>query len=592
MSDFEDIPTLTRRSALHGKLRSIEAASLKHAHRFLVRRWKNLEETRKRIICWVLFVLLLSGLAAFQSMQTRAAYLIDGPSHGGTYSEGVLGAINSLNPIFAGTQAELSASHLLFAGLVTHDDQGDVVGDLAQNWTSDAQGKTYTVTLRPNARWSDGVPITADDVLYTFNVIQNADTRSPLYNSWSNISVEKIDPRTVRFVLPTAYAPFMQSLTVGILPLHVLGKLQPAALRNYQYNRDPTVTSGPFRFKDMRALDDLNSHYLVDMAANADYFGGAPNLDSFQLYTYADQDHLVDAYKSEEVAAVAGLDSAHVAEINPKQATSIASPLYDGVYVFLNLDQPVLQDIRVREALALATDQKAILQALGSKAQPTIGPLLPGQLGYDPGLHQAAPNLAAANQLLTDDGWALNAQGKRAKNGQLLSLQLITADSGDYPTVAQVLMSQWGKLGVSFGNNSQLVRPEDIQQNFIESRSYSVLIYDLALGSDPDVYAYWDSSQASPQGFNLSQYHSARVDAELESARISLNPALRAAKYRAFTQQWLADVPAIALYQPNFNYVQTKSVTSFTPYPLIQATDRYYNVIHWAAGMQKVVPTL
>src|SRR6266568_3276481 len=114
MSDFDDTPSpLTTRSALHGRLRKLEAASLRHAHRFLVRRWKNLEETRRHVALWLLFVLALCAATVFQSMQTSAAYLVQGPSKGGTYTAGVIGAVNSLNPIFAGTQAEQSAAHLL-----------------------------------------------------------------------------------------------------------------------------------------------------------------------------------------------------------------------------------------------------------------------------------------------------------------------------------------------------------------------------------------------------------------------------------------------------------------------------------------------
>ncbi len=583
---------ITPRQELKGRLRQIEGVTLKHAHRFIIRRWKNLQEVRRHALGWLLLVGLLSLAAMWQTNQTISLYSEEIPSEGATYTEGVFGAVDNLNPIFASTIAERSVARLLFANLLTYDEKGDLVGELAQSWSVEPkENKVYTLTLRPNARWHDGMPVTSKDIIYTFSVIKDADTRSPLYSSWRNIAVEAIDERSVRFILPTPYAPFPNALTIGILPEHILGKLRPSELRNNSYNRTPTVGNGAFTFQDLRALNNERTHHLVRMAANQDYFLGAPKLRRFHLHAYNDRDQLMSAFRSQEVSAVDDISTQQLKTLGTlHDAERSESPLFNGVYAFLKTSNPLLQDLRVRQALQLATDRSKIVNLLDGRVQPVVSPLLPGQIGYRPELRQPDINIARAGELLDAAGWSMGQDGKRTKEGQPLKLQLVTISSGDYPGVAQEVMNQWAKLGVSF--DSQLVRADDFQQNVIVPRAYDVLIYEIAIGRDPDVYAYWHSSQTNERGFNLSDYKSAKADDALDSARTRLDNALREAKYRTFIQQWLADVPAIGLYRPSLSYVQTKNITSFRPQPLVDQINRFYNIRYWSSGNEQLHKTL
>jgi peptide/nickel transport system substrate-binding protein len=592
MNDQHETPEVGPPRQFGGKLRRIERVSLRHAHRFIVRRWRNLQEVQRHAGGWLTLVLALGVIAFWQTIQTAQLYSADIPAEDSTYTEAVLGTVDNLNPIFAGTQAERSGSHLLFANLMSYDKQGDLVGQLAQSWTSDSDSKVFTITLRRSARWSDDVPITASDVVFTFNAIKDADTKSPLYSSWRNIQVVRDDDYTVRFTLPASYAPFMNSLTVGILPQHMLAKIPDSQLRNNGFNRAPTVASGPFLFQDLRALDDKRLHVVLRLAANANYFLGEPKLNRFQLHAYADRDQLLSAFRSQEVAAVSDLSTQQLNQLgNPPDAVRSESPLYNAVYAFFKMDSITLSDVKVRDALQLATDRRKLVSKLGHRVQAVAGPLLPGQLGYRGDLQQPNINLRHAGELLDAAGWKLDAQGKRVnKDGQHLKLQLATVSSGDYPLVAQEIMDQWSRLGISF--ESQLVRPEDIQQNIIAPRAYDVLIYELALGRDPDIFAYWHSSQVGEQGFNLSDYKSPRADDALASARARADVPLREAKYHLFIQQWLADIPAVGLYRPSLSYVQTQSTTSFDPRPLVDQTDRYFNIRYWSATKEPQRPTL
>ncbi len=579
-------------SELKGRLRQIEGATLGHAHKFIIRRWKNLQEVRRMAGAWLLAIAALIVAVSWQSQQAAGQYSLEGPAEGTTYTEGTIGSVDNLNPIFASTPAERSASRLLFASLFREDFRSSPQFELTDHYTLDPTGKIYTVVLRHDARWQDGLPITAKDVLYTFSAIKDADTHSQLYSNWRNITVEQVDDYTVKFTLPAPYTPFLNALTVGILPEHILGKVRGAQLRSYSFSRSPDVTSGPFTFQDVHTMGGKDAQVIVRMDANPDYFLGQPKLAHFQLHAYGGNDDLVRAFRTQEVAAISTQDSEQLEALNSqKNAVRSDSPLYSGVYAFFQTQNPILKDTKVRTALELATDQPALLKKLHNRVQPLTGPLLAGQLGYADDVRQAPTNLEQAKAMLEAAGWHVGPKGKRVNaQGEPLKLQLVTLSSSDFPTVAQTLMDQWSKVGVSF--DSQVIKPEDIQQNVIIPRAYDVLIYELSIGADPDVYAYWHSSQATDRGFNLSEYRSAQVDDALDSARSRGDSALRAAKYRTFTQRWLADVPAIGLYRPSLTYIQTKGVTSFVPRNLADPVDRYENIRFWSASKTQLRPTL
>lgn len=573
---------------IRGHLRRVERSSLRHAHKFIVQRLANLRDVRRHAAGWLVLIGSLVGVAMWQQSITMPSYTERIPAEGRVFSEGAFGSLDNLNPILASSAAERSGARLLFAQLLAYDSKGDLVGELAQSWRAEDGGKSFVVELRPSAVWQDGQKITADDVVFTFNMIKNADAHSPLYSSWRNVVVEKINDVAVRFMLPAPYAAFPSSLTVGILPMHALKDVQPSELRTASFNLRPTVTSGSFVFQDTNVIKP--GHILLRLKANNKYVLGAPKLDGFHLHAYKDRDEMVKAYRSQEVASISDVDTDQLRALGNSTGYAVQrNPLYNGTYAFFKTDGTLLNDAKVRQALQYAFDQPALLKRLDNRVGELTGPLLSGQLGYRDDIRQPARDVNKANALLDAAGWVRGPDGRRIKNGQVLQLRLVSISSGDFPLTAEELINEWQQIGVTF--DSQLVRPEDIQQNVIAPRGYDVLVYEIAIGRDPDVYAYWHSSQATERGFNLSDYKSSKVDEQLDSARSRLDPTLRDAKYSLFFQQWVNDAPAVALYRPTLNYVQNKNVVTFNTKPLVDQSDRYFNIRSWAAGTELGHPT-
>ena len=249
--------------------------------------------------------------------------------------------------------------------------------------------------------------------------------------------------------------------------------------------------------------------------------------------------------------------------------------------VFFKTSAGVLADSAVRQALVKAANVNQIINGLGYPVIPVREPLLNNQLGYNPVYNQQSDNPAAAEAQLQQDGWVTGAGGYRYKNGQQLGFGLYAADTSQSRFVVGQLVRQWKAIGV----NVQPVYEDDTTlQNTVALHNYDALLYGISIGVDPDVFVYWDSSQASPQSgawLNFSEYRSAAADQSLEAGRTVINPALRVIKYQGFLQAWQNDAPALGLYQPRFLYITHETVHGLSDHPINTEAGRFDNVVNW-----------
>lgn len=562
------------------RARKIESATLKHAHTFIIRRWDNVKSVRRFALGWLVLVALLIGASALQMLQYRESFSRVAAADGGTYAEGVVGPLETINPIFSTTSAERSASELIFAGLVGYDRNNSLRGELADTWRIENNGTRYIFDLKQNVMWHDGTPVTADDVVFTIDRIKNPLTRSPLLGSWRGIAVKKTAPYQVTFDLPSAYSPFPHALTLGILPKHLLNDVPAESLRENEFNREP-VGSGAFVFNRLQLIDPDNDRVVLYLTANGEYVRGTPKLERFQLHVYGNHEQVKQAFLTSEVNAAADLttdDMRQIYEQRP-QARDLEATIYDGTYAMFRMDSPKLSDVKVREALRLSVDRSALIDQLHGFGRTLNGPLLGAHYASLSTKMQPRFDVAEAGKKLDEAGWTLQ-NNIRTKDGVPLELTVVAPQIGDYPTILEATVENWRKLGIKV--ETQLASTDTIQQNVLLPRAYDVLIYELALGVDPDVYAYWHSSQADPRGLNLANYKSEVSDEALASARSRAESGLRQPKYEAFVDRWIADVPAVALYQPVLNYVTTESSRGLSQNAIVNDTiARYRSVELW-----------
>lgn len=573
------------------RVKHAEGATQRHASRFILRRIENVRLVMTEIMIWLAAIaLLIAGLGIQYSWNSQGSKK-DGAKSGGVYVEGVIGNISTLNPLLAASEPEQAVSRLLFSSLYNYDVTGALHTDLAESMTV-KDDKVYTIKLR-NAVWHDGKKLTAEDVVYTINLIKNPQVRSPLRVNWLDISARAIDDSTVEFMLPAVYAGFSHALTFPVIPKHILQSVSPSSMREADFSSNP-VGSGPFAVKRVQTSESTSSTDVVRMEPNTKYYGAVSTLSRLELRAYGNESLLVKAVNSGEVSAASGLSLSAADNIKSKQYSTKHWLLNKGVYLLMNNRSQTLQDARVRQALRYATDTSSIRAIVGDNVARLDTPILQSQIAQK---LPAAPdyNLDKAKALLKEAGWTYNQGQWKGKDGRPLTVAVTTSSGRDeYKKIVDALKQQWSKLGVDV--QLREIDTSSTTTSFVQSvlqpRDYDALLYELELGADPDVFAYWHSSQASASGYNFANYSNRTVDNDLVGGRSRTNSALRAAKYIQFVNQWLNDAPAIGLYQSVGSYVLNNGASIVEPRGSLNTmNDRYADVTTWSTGKASVYKT-
>lgn len=569
-----------------------EVLTVRHARRFVLSRWENTQLIRQHMAFWLTGMGLLIASVAVQYAWFNGEYTTKAAVEGGTYIEGTVGEVKTLNPLYTSTASEESVARLAFSSLFTYDETGNLKNDVATRITTTDDGKTYTVALRHDVTWQDGKPLTADDVLFTLNLIKNPDTHAALYNGWKDVDVKKVDQYTLKFTLSSEYAPFPYALMFSILPQHTMSKITPEHMRESTAD-EKLVGSGPFSIQSTQNTAGDRPHKVVRFERNTRYYRGLPKIERMQIYAYVDQDTLIDSVANGDVNAATGVGVSQTAKIDKSNYQVSANPLAAGVYALFNNSQPQLKDEKVRRALQIGTDINELLKQYPVHLNRLDTPMTGYQVNVSD-IKKPQYDKKKAEKLLDDSGWKLSKDNLRHKAKDTLTLNIVTIKDADYQIAVDTLAKQWRELGIDV--RVRTIDTHDPSQNIastvLQPRDYDVLVYELFLGADPDGYAYWHSSQTSARGLNLTNYKDPVSDDILVSARARTEPKLREAKYRAFAKRWIEQAPAIGLYQSDNIYIHKSNVNSFDGSTrFVTAADRFNNVQHWTVRQDSVYKT-
>lgn len=519
---------------------------------------------------WVLLVVALILLATTQAFWFGDSYAENVFTNGGTYTEATIGKVNSMNPLFATTNSEKVLSKLMFATLVSNDYSGHPGLELAKTLTSDEDGKVWKLRLKDNLKWSDGEPITNEDVMFTIGLIQNPVVNSPFGANLSGIKVSQNEEGEIIFTLPAIYADFVSVLDIPIVPKHMLDDASPKTLVEDDFSTNP-ATSGPFMLNaTQNSYDD--SETTIYLTANPNYYKKAPMVNSFAIHTYEDKESLIEDINAGTVTATAELSGSESEKIKSTQFIKKESSINWGVYAFFNTNSGTFKNRDLRNAVKQGIDISAI-RTSAPNTIPIDYPIISSQITL-----KELPSIPTVDH---DGGAAKIAEIAGEKT---LPVNLVTVRSGFLPDVADGFAEQLRGLGFEV-NVYTYDENQEFISNIISKRNYDILLYDIELGTDPDPLAYYHSSQTSSNGLNLSSYRNALVDDLLIAARETTNRELRAKKYESFLTYWANDVPSIGLYQVNLTYIYNKNVRAFGDnVRLVEPLDRFVDVIDWAVN--------
>ncbi|MBN8657303.1 MAG: peptide ABC transporter substrate-binding protein [Anaerolineae bacterium] len=505
---------------------------------------------------------------------------------GGIYTEALIGSMGRLNPMLDwNNAADRDVNRLIFSGLVKFDSRGLPQPDLVESWGVSADGKVYNFSLRPNAVWHDGQPVTSDDVLYTIEVIKSPGSLFPqdIKDLWTQIQVKRLDDKTFQFTLPEPFSPFLDYATFGILPKHLLESIPADQIPSAEFNLKP-VGTGPYKFDSL--LTSGGQITGVVLNANEDYFLGAPFVEQVVFRYFPNSATALDAYRQGEVLGVSQLTQDVLESALQEPGLSVyTSRLPQMGLIFLNLNNPTvgfLQDANVRRALMLGVNRTVIVShILKGQAIVADSPILPGSWAYYDEIEKFPYDPEAAIQILNKEGYIFTAGSTvRSKDGQPLTFTLVHPDDAIHTQIAQAIQADWALIGVQL--NLQSVPYDSLVNDYLSTRNYEAALGDLNTSRtpDPDPYLFWHQAEATG-GQNYSQWDNRTASEFLETGRTAADFNERARLYRNFQVVFAKELPSLPLYYPVYSYGVDAQVQGVQVAPMYDVSDRLALINEW-----------
>ncbi|MHB8860503.1 MAG: ABC transporter substrate-binding protein [Minisyncoccota bacterium] len=524
-------------------------------------------------------IVCVASLVSFFALEQSLLEKI--PTYGGTLVEGTVGNPQFINPLLAISDADRDLSTLTYAGLMGLSGTGALVPVLAESYTISPDGKVYTFVLRKDAKFSDGTPVTANDVVFTVKKTQNPALKSPEYANWSGINVVAIDARTVQFTLSKAYAPFLGLTTLGILPSRLWQNISDSEFPFSALETNP-VGAGAFKVASV-SRDASGLIQSVSLIENPYYISGRPYLDGIYFNFYSNSEDLSRALASHAIESAYGVPT----------PGALTAPYARVFGVFFNpSENQVYARSEVRKALSLAIDRNYIVNSvLGGNATPILGPVPPGKEVVQAPVPQLN-NPSASVAILEATGWVYDGSARAWKNAKskqtLAAITLRTSNVPELKDVASAVKKDWEQLGISV--DIELYEPGDLSQNVIRPRKYEALLYGMVIGRDQDLYAFWDSKEQNDPGLNIALYANKTVDSLLEEARSTTDEKTRTKDLQKIEDMVAADYPAAFIYAPNFVYSLPSDLQGVSLPQIITPADRFATVASWYRFTDSVWP--
>lgn len=541
-----------------------------------------------RIVLLLLVVVVTSAITLGSRLYLRMTTVF--PHVGSSYTEGMLGDPRTINPIYALHDTDRDISRLIFSGLFIYNGNGGVEPDLADNLDISADGKIYTIALKKNAQWHDGQPLSADDVVFTIHTIQNGQFRSALRSDWQGVSVEKLNDHSVRFSLRVPYAPFIENLTLGIIPKHIWQNVGPEQAPLHEANLKP-IGSGPYRFDQIKQNKD-GSISWYQIIRNSMYHRSGPYIQKIIFQFFKTEDDMFASWRRGIIDGFGGVSPLHTAQINPEKSLllSLTMPRVFGIF-FNPKRAPELEDITVRQAIAYAIDRNEIIrEQRQNQAVATHGPL--PWLGTASSSFAYEYNPDRARSLLQKAGWKdINGDGileksekTKIKNKQQsgaipLRFTLATSDWPDLMQTAVIFQRQLKAVGIDIVIEKKSY--QDLESNTIRTRNFEMLLFGQVYGYEPDPFAFWHSSQIKDPGLNITFFSDKKADTLLERIRRTSDPQVRNADYRDISDIITKNLPALFLFSQDYLYVLPNDILGVSPVKIALPSDRFNEINKW-----------
>jgi len=484
------------------------------------------------------------------------------PAYGDALITGSIGEPSILIPMLAGDSASHDVAGLIFNGLVKYDTDLSVIGDLAGSWDISQDGLVITFHLKKGVKWTDGVELTADDVMFGYKTIIDEKTPTPYKEDYLQVKkAETPDRYTFKVTYEKPFAPALTTWgNLIVLPKHLL---EGKDITKTDFARNP-IGMGPY------ILNKWTSGQEVVLDSNKDYFEGRPYINKYVYKIIPDP-----ATMFLELQA-GGVDMMGLTPIQYTKQTNtnffkenfqkFRYPVFSYTYMGFNLKHPWFKDKRVRQAIAYAIDKGEIVDVvLFGLGSPANGPYVPNTWVYDPNVKKYDYDLKKSKQLLKEAGWKdTDGDGILDKEGKKFEFSVLTnMGNRSREQTATIIQYRLKKIGIKM--NIRVLEWSTFINEFLDKRRFETVILGWSIGIDPDQYDIWHSSKTREKEFNFVSYNNPEVDELLEKGRRTFDIEKRKKAYYRIQEILADEVPYIFLYVPDATPIVHSRVKGIKP---------------------------
>lgn len=519
----------------------------------------------------IIFGLILATSSFITLVQLNDSFVTEVPKDGGEFIEGLVGAPRFINPILAISDIDRDITQLVYSGLLRINTEGELITDLAEEYSVSEDGLNYYFKIKDSAVFHDGTNVTTDDIMFTISRIQDPSVKSPRRPNWDGVRIEKINEKELVFNLPAPYAPFIFNTTIGILPQHKWQNISTEEFSFSVLNTNP-IGSGPYEVRNIRRdTDEIITSY--ELQSFSKYTIKKPYINRIIINFYRTEDTLIEAFNKKQIQSIHSISPRSISELQIRNHSIITLPYSRVFALFFNQNRSnILAEQEVREALNASINRGSLIDSvLQGYATPLYGPL---DLFSDQNTNQFDFSLENAKNIL--DGTSLEEE----------TLVISTNNVPELIAVGEKITEYFGALGLNTELDIQDIN--ELTSNTIRPREYQAILFGNVINRDLDYYAFWHSSQRNDPGLNLSLYTSIDSDRALEEARSIIDSDEKLELLQNFEKEVINDVPALFLYSPDFIYIVPQAISSQFPHIVVTSSDRFAEVYNWYIETEKV----
>ncbi len=469
---------------------------------------------------------------------------------------------SKLDPLIATDSASGEIANWIFNGLLDYDKEGKIRCKLAQSYTF-LDDTTLRFKLRKGVRWSDGVPFTSEDVLFTYRLITSPKIYTPYADEFRYVeSVEAKGPYEVVVHYKEPYFKALQTWMTAIVPKHILEHEKD--IMTSRFNQHP-IGTGPYTLKGFEISRDIVLH------ANRNYFEHPPRIETIVYHFIPDpatQFLMLKSHKL-DVGSLSPLQLERQLDASFRHYYKIYEQIsHSYTYLGFNLHNPKFKDPRVREALSLALDRKELVDILFfGHGRVCNGPFMPGTFAYNPDVRSPGQDLAKARALL-------KAVGYDARHP--LRFEVVTNSNNKTRLYAtQIMQYQFAKIGVHM--TIRAMEWQAFLNTVVMPRKFEAIVLGWGLGLMPDAYSIWHSKADTKGGFNLVHYANPEVDRLIEQGERTVDRTKLGRIYRKIFALIVHDNPYLFLYIPDSITAVNRTIKNVSP----SIVGVMHNVIDW-----------